>query len=434
MPVPPVRSDIETLARELEATWRRTDAIFTALQPEALLAQPIPQRHPFIYYLGHLPAYAWEQVCRGTLDRGASSRPALDDLFSRRANPISRGLAGERVSCGQWPHGEEVLAYRDEVRTVLRVSLGELGRLGGERALHSVIEHEFLHQETLLHMAMCLEGALKRPQSEKPALSFGESIEPRSVLVPEGAVTLGADADTIVFGWDHESPAETVQVPAFRIDRTPVMNGEFLEFVSAGGYQDPAHWAPADWQWREQAGLHHPVSWREVDGEWFYRGLFEDLPMTRVFDWPVYVSWAEACAFLTWRGQRLPTEAEFRRAAYGTPAGDEQRYPWGDAKPAASHGNFDWVAWSPVPVGSHPDGESAFGVLELVGNGWEWTASQLDPRNGSPDTLPEQPDEHYVRLGASWATPARLLRPSYRRWSQPHDPFVFGKFRGVRPA
>jgi len=184
------------------------------------------------------------------------------------------------------------------------------------------------------------------------------------------------------------------------------------------------------------------VTWRRDGGEWWYRGLLEDLPLTRVFDWPAYVSQAEAQAFLAWRGRRLPTEAEFHRAAYGTPDGGERRHPWGDAPPEARHGNFDWAHWSPVPVGSHPDGASAFGLLELVGNGWEWTRSTLAPRKGFRPYMPDLrhvsaeafETEAVVRLGASWATPRRLLRRSYRRWSSRRDPYVFAKFRGVVPA
>ena len=285
-----------------------------------------------------------------------------------------------------------------------------------------------------MHLATRLSRALLRPQAERPEPSFSAGVEPLRVRIPAGSVTLGAELETLPFGWDHEAPARKVEVPAFEIDRTPVMNGEFLEFVSDGGYEDRSYWSDADWSWREAAQLVHPTSWRR-DGEgWFYRGLMEDIPLTRVFDWPVYVGWAEASAFLAWRGQRLPTEAEFRRAAYGTSSGEERRHPWGSEDPSARHGNFDWHSWAPVPVGSHPDGESAFGVLELVGNGWEWTGSRLEPRGGSSATLPACPEDHFVRLGASWATPGRLLRPSYRRWSLSHDPFVFGKFRGVTRA
>jgi ergothioneine biosynthesis protein EgtB len=430
----PARNDVETLAQELEACWKRTDSIFDAIQPEAFLAQPIQQREPFIYYLGHLPAFAWNEVCRRGLNRGASSRPELDDLFSRRPDSSATGVACGKMSSARWPGLEEVTAYREDIRRAIRSALPEIERPENARAIHSVIEHEALHQETLVQMAMHLTAALKRPPSEQPAPSFQPGAHPREVPIPAGQALLGAGADGAPFAWDHEMPARQVDVPAFRIDRTPVMNGEFLEFVRAGGYENPAYWKSVDWRWREESKLSHPMSWRKEGDDWCYRGLFEDLPLTRVFDWPVYVGWAEAQAFLSWRGKRLPTEAEFVRAAYAAPGGVTRRYPWGNEAPEPRHGNFNWHGWSAVPVGSHPDGESAYGVLELVGNGWEWTSSRVDSRGGACESLPEVPEDYCVRMGASWATPARQLRSSYRRWSQSHDPFVFGKFRGVRQS
>jgi gamma-glutamyl hercynylcysteine S-oxide synthase len=428
----PSRNDVESLAQELEVCWQRTDSIFNTLRPEAFLAQPILQREPFLYYLGHLPAFSWNEVCRRGLDRGASSRPELDDLFSRRPESSVTGLGGGQGDSARWPRLQEVTQYRDEVRNAIRTALPGIEQSEHARALHVVIEHEALHQETLVQMAMHLAAKLKNPPSEQPAPSFRPGAHPREVPIPAGHALLGTTGDRIPFAWDHERPDKRVEVPAFYIDRTPVMNGEFLEFVRAGGYENPEFWSTSDWRWREASKLSHPTSWRKEGHDWSYRGLFEDLPLTRVFDWPVYVGWSEAQAYLSWQGKRLPTEAEFVRAAYAAPGEATRRYPWGDEAPESRHGNFNWNGWSAVPVGSHPDGASAYGVLELVGNGWEWTSSRVDSRGENCETLPEVPQDACVRMGASWATPVRQLRSSYRRWSQSHDPFVFGKFRGVR--
>ena len=137
------------------------------------------------------------------------------------------------------------------------------------------------------------------------------------------------------------------------------------------------------------------------------------------------MSWAEASAFARWRGARLPTEAEWRRAAEGIP------------RPAPA--NVHFRHGSPVPVGSHPEGASAWGVLDLVGNGWEWTSSAFAPFPGFAP-MPRYPGysadffdgAHYVMLGGSWATDEALLRPSFRNWFQPHYPYVFSQFRCAR--
>jgi len=153
------------------------------------------------------------------------------------------------------------------------------------------------------------------------------------------------------------------------------------------------------------------------------------------------VSFAEANAYARWRGSRLPSEAEFQRAAYGTPGGAERPHPWGDASPAEEHGAFDFTGWDPQPAGSHPRGASAWGAEDLVGNGWEWTSSPFAPFPGFVP-LPSYPEysadffdeEHFVMKGASPATDRALLRSSFRNWFRPRYPYVYATFRCARDA
>jgi formylglycine-generating enzyme required for sulfatase activity len=167
--------------------------------------------------------------------------------------------------------------------------------------------------------------------------------------------------------------------------------------------------------------------------------MFDMLPLEQVASWPVYVSLAEARAYANWVGKRLPTEAEFHRAAYYGPDGRESIYPWGNSTPAAQHGNFDFVSWSPMPVGSRPAGTSRWGVMELAGNGWELTDTVFAPFPRFSPYIESYADysrdffdgKHFVLKGASWATAADLLRPSFRNWYQGHYPYVFAKFRCV---
>ena len=162
-------------------------------------------------------------------------------------------------------------------------------------------------------------------------------------------------------------------MPGFRIDETPVTNGQFLAFVDDGGYRRRELWAADDWGWTARRPSLIRGCGANQDGRWLYRGLFDLLPLERVMDWPVYVSLAEARAYARWRGLRLPTEAEFHRAAFGDPRGRERAFPWGAGAPGERHGNFDFRHWAPTPVGTYPEGASAWGVYDLVGNGWEWT-------------------------------------------------------------
>jgi len=158
------------------------------------------------------------------------------------------------------------------------------------------------------------------------------------------------------------------------------------------------------------------------------------LPM----DWPVYVSQAEAMAYARWTGRRLPTEAEFQRAAYGSPDEGRRTYPWGDAPASPHRGVFDFQGWEPEPVGTHPQGQSAWGVHDLVGNGWEWTSTVFDGFPGFTP-IPSYPEysadffdaSHIVLKGASPATARELLRPSFRNWFRPRYPYVYATFRTV---
>jgi formylglycine-generating enzyme required for sulfatase activity len=256
------------------------------------------------------------------------------------------------------------------------------------------------------------------------------------VEIPSGRASLGARPGDLAFGWDNEFGAVDVEVPAFAIDRFNVTNEAFLEFVEAGGYEEEKWWTPEAFAWLRAEGRAHPQFWGAREGRWFWRGMFEEIPLPSA--WPVYVSHSEAVAYATWRGARLPTEAEFHRAAYGTPTGEERDQPWGDAPPQASRGNFDFAHWEPVPAGNHPAGRSAWGIDDLVGNGWEWTGTVFAPFPGFAP-LPSYPEYsadffdglHYVMKGASPATDRHLIRRSFRNWFRSQYPYVYATFRCV---
>jgi ergothioneine biosynthesis protein EgtB len=326
------------------------------------------------------------------------------------------------------------------VRRELGAALPEVVEGGRADLVERVLEHELMHQETLLYMLLQLPHDRKRRPAGLPPPPFGRGAPAREVEVPGGRVTLGAPRDGR-FGWDNEFPEQETSVASFRIDVLPVRNAELLEFVNDGGYDDPRLWDEETWAWLRKRGQRWPGPWSLRGGEWLCRGLFEDLPLERAGDWPACVTWAEARAFARWRGGRLPTEAEYQRAAYGDPGREPRAHPWGEAPPSAAHGNFGLRRWSPAPVGTHPAGASAWGVQDVVGDGWEWTATPFAPFPGfepmrgyegySADFFD---DRHRVLLGASWATPDALVRRSFRNWFQPHYPYVFAKFRCVRDA
>jgi iron(II)-dependent oxidoreductase len=219
-----------------------------------------------------------------------------------------------------------------------------------------------------------------------------------------------------------------------------VTNADFMEFVDAGGYRNPEWWRDEDWAWVVSDRVAHPLFWeRDADSRWSWRAMFERVPLPPA--WPVYVSHAEASAYARWRGARLPTEAEYQRAAFGSRDDQcrEREHPWGDATPSVEHGVFDMSSWDPEPVGTHPSGVSAWGVEDLAGNGWEWTSSVFAPFPGFR-AMPSYPEysadffdgEHFVMKGASPATARELLRPTFRNWFRARYPYVYATFRCVK--
>jgi formylglycine-generating enzyme required for sulfatase activity len=283
---------------------------------------------------------------------------------------------------------------------------------------------------------VCLPYSQKRAPSDYAVITDSAGVPNEEIVIPPGAVRLGAGPGDIPFGWDNEFGPLSVNVEAFAIDSRNVTNEEFAEFVQAGGYSQRDWWSEADWHWLAEQGIQHPSFWERDGDAWSYRGMFERLPLPAL--WPVYVSQAEASAFARWRGRRLPTEAEYHRAAFAGADGPRQ-YPWGNDTPSAQYGVFDFNSWEPQPVGTHPRGVSAWGVEDLMGNGWEWTSTIFRPFPGfaASPCYPEYSadffdESHYVMKGASPATARELLRPTFRNWFRPRYPFVYATFRCVR--
>jgi ergothioneine biosynthesis protein EgtB len=431
------------LVHSLVEARAMTDELFRLVRPEALYDRPIPERHRIVFYVGHLEAFDWNLIGRNTLGYD-SFHKEFDELFAFGIDPVGGGLPTDQPS--DWPREAEVEGYVKRARQALDTALEKISfsdpalpLLRDGYALHAALEHRLMHAETFAYMLHQLPHQSKIPQPQvsppaaRPALS-------QMVNIPAGAATLGMSrTETEIFGWDNEFETQQVNVPEFAIDVYNVTNGQFLEFLRAGGYQDRSLWTDSAWEWKTQQGVEHPLFWIPRGDQWFYRGMFKGIPLP--LDWPVYVSHAEASAYARWRGKKLPTEAQFHRAALGTPDGTEQDYPWGNSFPNHGLGNFHFQRWDPAPVGAYPAGDSAFGVADMLGNGWEWTSTVFAPLPGFKP-FPFYPGysanffdgKHFVMKGASPRTAAAFLRRSFRNWFQPHYPYVYATFRCVTSA
>jgi len=445
--------------RMAAAAWYRRNrdrsrSLFDLLSSEAYYSRPISLRHPIVFYEGHLPGFSFNTLVKKGLDRpGIDAR--LETLFARGIDPHESAAGAPGRHTGQslqdrsggpahppdgWPSRDEVHQFADEadrqvIDAILHGDVEQPGHplLDRAEAVFTILEHEVMHQETLLYMWHRLPFEQKRkPAGYQPRV---EGVSPRDerIMIPPGLVTLGVDRGATAFGWDNEHPAAYADAGGFTLERHNVTNERYLEFVAAGGYRDPEWWRPVDWEWIQREAVAHPLFWEQHDDRWYWRGMFDLVPLPLA--WPVYVSHAEASAYARWHGARLPTEAEFQRAAYGSPDG-ERRHPWGDAEPAAGHGVFDFSSWDPEAAGSHPKGASYWGVEDLVGNGWEWTSTTFGPFPGfqAMASYPEYSadffdGEHMVMKGASTATAKELLRPTFRNWFRARYPYVYATFR-----
>jgi gamma-glutamyl hercynylcysteine S-oxide synthase len=440
------------LSRDVLLAWyrrnrARTRTLFDLITDEAYYSQPIALRHPIVFYEGHLPGFSFNTLVKKALAL-PSIDPRLEGLFARGIDPheSSGGSTPARDHRELWPSRDAVRAFADQAdqHVIDALMYADLDRPGhplldrGE-AVFAILEHEAMHQETLLYMWHRLPFGQKNRPAGYQARILGTSPGVESVGVEAGRATLGVNRDAVRFGWDNEFPALSVDVPAFTIERHNVTNARFLEFVDSGGYDDRRWWNEEDWQWIRDERIAHPLFWEGGAGTWYWRGMFDLIPLP--LSWPVYVSLAEATAFARWLGARLPTEAEFQRAAYGSPDGDERPHPWGFDAPSDRHGVFDFASWDPAPAGSHPEGASAWGVDDLVGNGWEWTSTPFAPFPGFSATAsyPEYSadffdGQHFVMKGASPVTARELLRPTFRNWFRARYPYVYAAFRCVKSA
>jgi gamma-glutamyl hercynylcysteine S-oxide synthase len=426
-----------SLRERLEAARACSDELFRLVRPEAIYDRPIPERHRIIFYMGHLEAFDWNLLAARVLHRPAFD-PALDRLFAFGIDPVDGKLPADTPA--DWPEVAMVRRYvahvRAEIDPMVEAPSAPGHGVDAETLWNVAIEHRLMHAETLAYMLHQLP-VVKKVQGPAPLLPRRPSPRPAMIEIPAGAATLGLARDAMTFGWDNEFDAHLVEVSAFAIDRTKVSMAEYLAFVEAGGYADSALWRPEDWAWIQRHEIRHPAFWQRSGGTWLVRTMFGEVPLPG--SWPVHVSHAEATAYARWAGKRLPTEAEWHRAAYGTRGEAERPFPWGDEAPTPEHTHADFYAWDPIPVDARPAGASAFGVLGMVGNGWEWTSTPFAPFTGFTP-FPFYPGysadffdgRHFVMKGASTRTAACLLRRSFRNWYQAHYGYVYAGFRCVQ--
>ena len=317
-----------------------------------------------------------------------------------------------------------------------------------EYFLNLVLLHEQMHDEAIAYTrqtlsypapALAADNDVRFAKQDSPLTQISKDLT-SDAEIPGGRFTLGSAAEQ-GFVFDNELLAHEVELGPFAICKTAVSNGEFKNFVEDGGYRRSELWTAAGWQWRTGENAEHPVYWRRDAGaRWLRRNfdewgaLDERLPV-------IHVNWHEANAYCRWANRRLPIEAEWEMAASAEPTANglglaehKRQYPWGDESPTLEHANLDSRAPGLVPVNTLAAGDSAFGCRQMIGNAWEWTASDFQPYPGfvaGPYREYSQPwfGDHKVLRGGCWVTRSRLIHNSYRNFYTPDRRDVWAGFR-----
>ncbi len=429
--------DLKTrIAGELTGSRNRSLDLLEPVDPDALARQHSPLMSPLIWDLAHIGNYEDLWLLRALGDPGVG--PQHDDTYDafRHARKDRPGLALlDEAGARRYLQDVRQRALDRLDGVDLEVDPAH-PLLAGGFVYGMVVQHEHQHDETMLATLNLMAQPGYRP-AVVPAPVPAAPV-PGEVLVEAGPFVMGTDDEP--WAYDNERPAHEVDLAAFWMDAAPVTNGEYAEFIDAGGYHDPAWWDPKGWAWRQDADLRHPQFWARPGREWCRTrfGFHEPVPAGE----PVqHVCWYEADAFARWAGKRLPTEAEWEKAASWDPvSARKRRYPWGDAPPTGHHANLDQRHFGPAAVGAFPAGASAYGCAQLIGDVWEWTASDFQPYPGfvaypyrEYSEVFYGPDYKVLR-GGSWATHPSAVRTTFRNWDYPNRRQIFAGFRCARDA
>jgi gamma-glutamyl hercynylcysteine S-oxide synthase len=453
--------EVAAVADALERARARTLGLVDPLTDAEQRAQVSPLMSPFVWDLAHIGNYEELWLLRA-LDGRAPIDPALDDLYNAFEHP-----RWERPSLPILGPAE-ARAYLRQVRGQVLDLLERIDRLALDEAAARlvvdgfvygmVVQHEHQHDETLLATHQLRGIDAMSPASRADSMPDPATLDPSGVdgitvsdpapadgramvSIEGGPFTMGTSTEP--WAYDNERQAHPVDLAPYQIDRVAVSNRDYLAFVDDGGYHDQRLWTATGWTSCQDQGLEHPQFWsRSAPGSWSVLRFGRQLDLADHLDEPVqHVGWYEADAFARWAGKRLPTEAEWERAAIGSPdRPDGACWPWGDEAPTSGRANLGQVVDGPRPPSAVAAGASPSGCVAMIGDVWEWTASDFQPYPGFEAwPYPEYSevfwgDEYKVLRGGSWATDASAVRGTFRNWDYPIRRQIFAGFRCARDA
>ncbi len=427
----------DEIATRLIAARERTSGLTDCVDEPDLITQHSPLMSPLVWDLAHVANQEELWLLRGVGGR-EPMHPEIDPLYDAFEHPRAKRPTLPLLQPAQ------ARSYASDVRgrvldLLERVSFSAGPLVERGFVFGMIAQHEQQHDETMLATHQLRDGypVLSAPP---PGPAPADVLRlPAEVLVPGGPFTMGTSAEP--WALDNERPAHQVDVPSFYLDTTPVTNAAYIEFIADGGYAREQLWSPAGWAHRQNAGLVAPLFWEQGEaGQWLRRRFGVTEPVAAA-EPVLHVCWYEADAYARWAGRRLPAEAEWEKAARFDPAtGRSRRYPWGDDDPASDAANLGQRHLQPAPAGSYPAGAAPSGARQLIGDVWEWTASDFLPYPGFRSYPYKEysevffgPDYKVLRGGAFSADPV-ACRGTFRNWDYPVRRQIFAGFRTSRDA
>jgi 5-histidylcysteine sulfoxide synthase len=409
------------LLKYFENSWEMEETLMkSVIKEETFYLNPDPLRNKLIFYLGHSAVFYINKLIQvGLLTNRIN--PQYETLFEIGVDPETPAELEEAIQGFNWPDVEKVWEYRNKARSEITAIINNTTLNLPIHQQHPIwallmgIEHSRIHLETSSMLLRQLPiDKLQRPQRWNYAPSNGEIPDNQMREIPGGVVKLGKNQDDLTFGWDSEYGNLEVEVKPFLASQYLITNGEFLEFVQAGGYNNSNYWNAESWTWKQLYNVEYPKFWIVQENNYRYRATFDeiDLPL----DWPVEVNHYEAMAYCQWKGKntRLMTEAEWNQALK---ISEDSRL--------SNNYNLNLQFISPTPVGMFSENNQS-AISDLRGNVWEWLSSRFYPLPGfqTHDLYPDQSapffdNKHFMMLGGSWATNGTMALPCYRNWFRP---------------
>jgi ergothioneine biosynthesis protein EgtB len=476
-------SGLEQIIREFCEVRKNTMDLFKPLRTEDAVIQSNDFGSPPNWHIAHV-TWFFHQILN-KYNRNKNSTKSNEIQINLRYLNSYYQKYGEilpKSERGRFPRPtvQDTLKYRTIIEKEIMAFLSNLGRENSrqdnEYNLEDVLyhitlgnQHEMQHQELMVYDFQNYfnrfedsednykpiikktiadhagAGIRSKKEAHQEAISDAKSREPdlypnlnnmylEMIEIPGGLYELGFCGQG--FCYDNELPEHKVHLNSFKLDKFPVTNSQYIRFIEDGGYKNYRYWLADGWELVQCKGWNAPLYWefREEASAWVkkdIRGVKRLDPQEPVTN----VSYYEADAYAKWAGKRLPTEAEWEKAAsWNEELRNKMLYPWGDEKPTPIHANImESYLWGPSKVGSYPLGKSYYGCYQMIGDVWEWTSSEYVLYPGYASKFEEYTDKwainQKVLRGGCFATPLRQIRNSYRNYFRPHDRILFSGFR-----